>query len=197
MVDLSGRRRSAAAGGGQRLKERPTAVGALAWPTAVGGGWRQPAMEKERLLAEQPLDGGLAGRRRSAAAASGQPSRSGCWLNDRWMVEFGGRWRSAAAGGCQRSKERLLTKQPLDGGCAWPAAVGGGWQRSAVKERLLAKRPLEGGFEWPVAAGEVNIEYMSAARSMFHANLTDGQVSWCRSPQALRNAQVLVQSWSC
>ena len=57
------------------------------------------------------------------------------------MVDVSGRRRLAAAGGGQRLKERLLAKQPLDGGLAWPTAVGGGWQLSAVKERLLAKQP--------------------------------------------------------
>ena len=68
------------------------------------------------------------------------------------MVDLSDRRRSAATGGGQRLKERLLAQQPSDGGLEWPTAVGG-WQRSAVKERLLAKQSLEGGLEWPTAVG--------------------------------------------
>jgi hypothetical protein len=117
-----------------------------------------------------------------------------------------GHWRPAADGG-QRKERLCCEKQPLDGGCECLSAARSmfhvnltvgrvSWRRSRAVGCWLNSR-LDGGDEWPLTAGEVNIEYMSAARSMFHANLTVGQVSWRSSLQALRLAQVLVQSWSC
>ena len=114
-------------------------------------GWRRMALRGRPRVGAQPAGGGklcegacgrLAGGWFAGGwLAGGRPARrlARRWGWQRLATATGvGRWRSAAAGGGQRLKERLLAKQPLDSGFEWPTAVGG-WRRPAVERAAVGE----------------------------------------------------------